>query len=411
MRNYVRRAPDSFGADREPAEASNPLGKGQVNYTMRKHYVVQMDRAKSKARCREWQLRVDSGTRTKSGNTSWLTRKVSGLTYTQAMRECEAWAADLDEGRAVRPTSWTFRSYREHYRDTQLALGYPDAETVKKKARFLKSAGRHLDGIQIQDITPADVESCLAKLRAGDSPSGKCLSGTTLNCISKAMNTMFAHAEECGIIAANPCRKAERPQCDTKEKAALTLAQVSEFVSKMDPADRFQRGVILMAETGARQCAVRLCKWSDWDETAGTLRIPATKREERSRTVPVSRTLAAALSVARFHVQLCLGTEDIGDVWLLCNDAGDQMPQHALGGWWWRNRGKYGMPKFTLHQLRHSMATNLARMGVNIRVTQEILGDKSLDVVARIYTHVDEEQKAAAIRALDIEPCTESVQK
>ena len=332
MRNYVRRAPDSFGADREPAEASNPLGKGQVNYTMRKHYVVQMDRAKSKARCREWQLRVDSGIRTKSGNTSWLTRKVSGLTYTQAVRECEAWAADLDEGRAVRPTSWTFRSYREHYRDTQLALGYPDAETVKKKARFLKSAGRHLDGIQIQDITPADVESCLAKLRAGDSPSGKCLSGTTLNGISKAMNAMFNHAEECGIIAANPCRKADRPQCDTEERSALTLVQVSELVAKMDPADRFQRGVVVMAETGARQCAVRLCKWSDWDETAGTLRIPATKREERSRTVPVSRTLAAALSVARFHVQLCLGTEDIGGVWLLCNDAGDQMPQHALAG-------------------------------------------------------------------------------
>ena len=57
------------------------------------------------------------------------------------------------------------------------------------------------------------------------------------------------------------------------------------------------------------------------------------------------------------------------------------------------------------------MATNLARMGVNIRVTQEILGDKSLDVVARIYTHVDEEQKAAAIRALELEPCTNPVQK
>lgn len=377
---------------------------------MRKHYVVQMDRTKTKARCREWQLRVDSLTKTRSGGTSWLTKKVSGYTYTQAVRMCEEWAADLDEGRAVQPNRWTFGSYRAHYREVQLAVGYPAAETVEKKARFLKAAGWHLDGIPIQDITTADVESCIAKLRSGDSRSGKPLSGTYLSDIVKAMNCMFGHAVDSGIIATNPCAKAQRPRCDTKEKTALSVGRVAELVASMDPANRFQRGFVLMAETGARQCAVRLLKWSDWDEDAGTLRIPPTKREERSRTVPVSPALGHALAVARFHVQLCLDAEDVSGAWILCDDAGDQMPRGGLGGWWFRVRDSYGLPDFGLHQLRHSMATNLAREGVNIRVAMEILGDKSLDVVARVYTHVDEEQKAAAIRALAEAPCTKTVQ-
>lgn len=366
---------------------------------MRKHYVVPLERGKRRSRCRKWQLRVDSGKRTKSGATSWLTRTVSGVAEGQAAAECEQWAADLDSGAAVGRASWTFGEYADHYIACQRAAGHPDETTVRKKERHLAAARIHLGHIRLQDVGPADVEACLAALRGGESPSGKPLGGTYLSCIYKTLSCVMRHAQESGLIASNPCAAVACPKADTPEKDALRLDAVDALVSRLDPADWHHMGVILMAETGMRQCAARLCTWDGWDEQAGLLRVPPTKREDRSRLVPVSRRLAEALAVARLHQQLEFGED--APPWILANRMGRQPGRQALGQWWAANRDSLGLPGFGLHQLRHSLTTNLARQRVHPRVIQQILGDKSLAVVNEVYTHVDTEAMEAAMAGLD----------
>lgn len=63
----------------------------------------------------------------------------------------------------------------------------------------------------------------------------------------------------------------------------------------------------------------------------------------------------------------------------------------------------------TPHKLRHTFATQLLKVGVNIRVVQELLGHESVGTT-QIYSHVDNKDKASATEklALRIKQTTES---
>jgi integrase len=47
-----------------------------------------------------------------------------------------------------------------------------------------------------------------------------------------------------------------------------------------------------------------------------------------------------------------------------------------------------GLPHMHFHDLRHSAATILLAMGVNIKVVQEILGHSQVSMTLGIYSHV-----------------------
>ncbi len=222
---------------------------------MRKHYVVPLEK-KARAKCRQWQLRVDSGRKTPKGATSWKTRKVTGVTWSQAVEECERWAADLDEGRAVIPDrKWTFAQYREHWIECCGLEGVPSG-TLRTRANSVAAMGMHLDGLDLADIDAPALNAAIAALRRGDSPSGRALSGTYLGSVLSNTRMMLEHARKAGAIASNPADDASRPACDTLERRPVTPSEGAALRSALDPADWRHRAVLLLAETGMRQCEV-----------------------------------------------------------------------------------------------------------------------------------------------------------
>ena len=52
--------------------------------------------------------------------------------------------------------------------------------------------------------------------------------------------------------------------------------------------------------------------------------------------------------------------------------------------------------KFTLYRFRHTMCTRLALEGIPISVAQRIMGDNTIDVIMRVYTHVSNQQALEA---------------
>lgn len=47
-----------------------------------------------------------------------------------------------------------------------------------------------------------------------------------------------------------------------------------------------------------------------------------------------------------------------------------------------------GLPAIRFHDLRHSAATILLSMGVNIKVIQEMLGHSDISITLRVYGHL-----------------------
>lgn len=372
---------------------------------MRKHYVVQLDRTKTPARCREWQLRVDSLKKTKKGNTSWKTRKVTGVTETQANDMCDQWAIELDEGRAVIPDrKWTFRDYRKHWLECCEAEGIIAPGTLKARTTEITAAGFHLDPYLLLDIDTTAIDAMTAALRRGESPSGKALCGTYTRRIVGAVKLMMDHARRAGSIPFNPVDDAFVPKDDTPEKRPITMREKSRIEATLDPADWHGRAVILLAETGMRQCEVLPPKpmlWGAWDEDACLLRVSSSKNSNGLRLVPVNETLRQALSIAKFHIQLALGEDDVSRYPILCDDIGEAHSYHALYHWWCARRDKFGLEGVGLHQLRHSMVSDLLRNGATLKEVQAIIGDKSGAVVINTYAHTTIEERVEAMRSLD----------
>lgn len=371
---------------------------------MRKHYVVPLEK-KDRSKCRKWQLRVDSGRKTPSGAISWKTKKVVDKTWTQANELCDQWAVDLDEGRAVVVgRKWTFREYRDHWIECLRAAGLKAESTVKLRASCLKVAGMHLDRFVIGEIGTADIDAMTAAIRRGETPSGISVSGTYARKVVESVTQMLEAAVKDGLVARNVARDAFQPKPDTPEKRLVTMAELARLEDAMDPADWRQRVVIILAETGMRQCEVMPpdpMLWGAWDEGAGLIRVSDSKNVNGLRLVPVTRTLSEALTVARFHLQLELGEDDISVYPIACDDMGMTHTENTLQRWWADVRGEYGLEGVGLHQLRHAMVSHLLSNGASLKEVQDIIGDKTGGIVLGVYAHSTLDERAAALDSLD----------
>ena len=62
-----------------------------------------------------------------------------------------------------------------------------------------------------------------------------------------------------------------------------------------------------------------------------------------------------------------------------------------LTKWWQRNREHLGCEQITLHELRHTFATLLAKADVHPSVMQKFLGHSTSRLSLEVYTHVHQE--------------------
>jgi integrase len=57
--------------------------------------------------------------------------------------------------------------------------------------------------------------------------------------------------------------------------------------------------------------------------------------------------------------------------------------------------------KIDVHAMRHSFASRLARAGVPITHAQKLLGHSTVEMTARVYTHLDEQSMRGAIDRME----------
>ncbi len=60
-----------------------------------------------------------------------------------------------------------------------------------------------------------------------------------------------------------------------------------------------------------------------------------------------------------------------------------------------------GLPNIRFHDLRHSAATIMISMGVNVKVVQEVLGHSKINMTLDTYTHVLPSMQQDATQRLD----------
>ena len=156
--------------------------------------------------------------------------------------------------------------------------------------------------------------------------------------------------------------------------------------------------VYVALKTGLRRGELQGLRWSDINLENRTLTVRhgwcsvtrglLSPKGNRTRTIPLTRDIVAMLARRR---------ECEGFVFTEGRAAFDA---HKMGERLASACAKAGLPKITLHVLRHSFASQLAIKGVSIAVIQQLLGHTDIKTTMR-YAHLSQSSLIEAVRQLE----------
>ena len=135
---------------------------------------------------------------------------------------------------------------------------------------------------------------------------------------------------------------------------------------------------LFLLSTGCRLNEALRAKWSEIDKPNRVWRIPASNsKSKRVRSVPLNDSALEVLNE--------LETEGKFDSVFL--NAKTEEAYTTIHKVWHRLRGKAGLPKLRIHDLRHQYASFLVNSGRTLYEVQQILGHSNPTVTQR-YAHL-----------------------
>ena len=210
-----------------------------------------------------------------------------------------------------------------------------------------------------------------------------------------------------GRLARNPADAADPPRAGQKPDGihswdAATLRRFLE--ASGEAGDRLHGLWVLLATTGMRRGEALGLRWSDLDLEAGRTRVvqtiiqiagvvsvgePKTGRGRRSVSLDSATVAVLRDHRHRMRQERLLVGADFSDLGLVFHQPdGSWLHPEAVSEAFLRRVRRHGLPRLTLHGLRHTWATLALERGIHPRVVQERLGHSTIAITLGIYSHV-----------------------
>ncbi len=207
-----------------------------------------------------------------------------------------------------------------------------------------------------------------------------------------------------GLWHQNPLRWIRSPKIDPRRRLPRHidrghLTKLMEHTAQTRQA--YQRSLLLttlivLYGTGIRKGELERLSLSDWDAKQGTLRIDS-RKVNLQRVVPVPPAVAAALESylpQRQNQLIKLGVHDESALFVMRN--GKRLKGTSVGNALHKLSKKADIPLVTVHQFRHTCATDLLEEGLGLHEVQKYLGHAFLCTTVR-YTYVADPARRKAI--------------
>jgi site-specific recombinase XerD len=207
-----------------------------------------------------------------------------------------------------------------------------------------------------------------------------------------------------GIWAQNPMRWVRGPRLDPRGKLprridADHLQQLWEAAPKQRGSYSQQLSVAVLSllyGTGLRRGELERLNLEDWKREENLLAVDG-RKTGCERQVPVNEAIARCLEgylPLRHNLLERRGT--VSETALLINKDGKRLSAQSLGLLVHRLARKAKVPLVSLHQFRHTCASDLLENGASLMEVKGILGHKSVESTSR-YLHVADPERARAI--------------
>jgi integrase len=260
------------------------------------------------------------------------------------------------------------------------------------KAAF---AGKKLD-----EITTADVEAYLNRLRDGQSPSERKLSPATVKRYRDRLSGMFRQAVRWMLVTTNPVTGIDKAK-EAGERVLYLTAEQEQAIYDALPVEERPR-FVASVYSGMRWSEQARLRWRDVDLHAGVITVPLSKHG-RPRNVVINSRLRDVL----FDLSLKRRTPDDRDepVFPPRYTQPDkffpkaveqaQAALRAAG----KNAEAAGLQGYTWHGNRHTFGARLGMSGANEATIMALGGWRSSAVVKR-YVHLSKDYLRQAAEAV-----------
>ncbi|MBR2880781.1 MAG: tyrosine-type recombinase/integrase [Prevotella sp.] len=264
--------------------------------------------------------------------------------------------------------------------------------------------------LPIAAIKPEDVRNALLWIKQNPARKSGELTNATMNSIYITLNAVFRQAVDDERITRNPMAHIKAPRPDTKEKEALSPDELAALIASLSTLQLDGRVMALyfICYLGLRRseaCALTASSIDggychitqavkERDGSIGDTKYPASVR-----TLPMPDALMDKC-VEWQRLKERLGWHETPT--LCCNSIGGILRPQLLQRWWTGDSkhigvsSKLGYDGLTLHQIRHSNLSMMARY-MSIFDLKTYGGWESIEP-ARIYIHDDLSQVERAVR-------------
>ena len=251
-------------------------------------------------------------------------------------------------------------------------------------------------------VRTIEVEEWLHSLPLAPSSRAK------LKCV---LSTLYNHAIRYEWLTFNPISRVRTSQKRLRDKDVLTPDEFQKLVKDLSVRDRAM--VLLIGSTGLRRSEMIALTWSDLNlrtmevnvlRSCVRNRIGKTKTESSCRPVPLHPVVLSALLEWRRRSHYASDVDFLfPSIWhkgkkpLSPDSILEKSIRPALA-----KEGIVGK-RIGWHSFRHSLATNLRSLGVDIKVAQELMRHASCRTTLDVYTRaVDQQKREASRRVLEL---------
>lgn len=220
------------------------------------------------------------------------------------------------------------------------------------------------------------------------------------------------------LISDNPMQDTIRPKRRLKlderryEAPYYNRQQLQHFLSCVEELNDPQASIVfrLLAYTGMREGEVVGLKWTDFNESKGTLNIRRTvaKGDNAQRILQTPKTPASQREISLDSVTInilkrwkinqrriltALGFNIFSKDQFIISDENNNYQYAAYPYALLKKlRKKTSIDYITIHGLRHTHCTLLIESGVPVKEVQKRLGHENSDMVMEVYSHINRDR-------------------
>ena len=232
---------------------------------------------------------------------------------------------------------------------------------------------------------------------------------TTIYQTRIALYNMFEFARENDVLIANPCKKSLKSDTGkpSDKKEALTIDVQKKFLEAV-VGYSYENQYRFVLQTGLRTGELIGLKWSDIDfenrtmkiertmeyrYKVGEWRVGAPKSKSGYRTIPLTDEAIRILENQRSkNKSLKLVPMEWKDIVFLCR-KGTPVKNSTYDTGLFKYCDRVGIPRFSMHVLRHTFATRCIEGGMKPKTLQKILGHSNIGITMNLYVHITEDEK------------------